>query len=89
MDDPRADLDLAALVRRGGLVAFPTETVYGIAVHAWDRAAVERLHHLKGRPADKHLTLHLWDVRQAEIFAREISPAARRLIEAFWPGSLL
>lgn len=78
----------AALVRGGGLVAFPTETVYGIAVHAWDRAAVERLHHLKGRPAEKHLTLHLWDVRQVEAFAREVSPQAQHLMEAFWPGPL-
>lgn len=80
--------DAAACVRRGGLVAFPTETVYGIAAHAWDRAAVERLYRLKGRPAEKRLTLHLWDRAQAQVFAREIPPAAQRLMDALWPGPL-
>ena len=78
----------AALVSAGGLVAFPTETVYGIAVHAWDRAAIERLYHLKGRPEEKQLTLHLWDARQVEMFARDVSPVAQQLMSACWPGPL-
>jgi len=76
------------MVRRGGLVVFPTETVYGVAVHVHDAQAVERLYQLKGRPQDKQLTIHLWEVQQVESVAREVSPLARRVMARFWPGPL-
>ena len=80
--------EAAACVRAGGLVAFPTETVYGIAAHAWDRAAVARLQQVKGRPSDKPFTFHLWDARQAAALARAVPAPAQRLMDALWPGPL-
>ena len=72
----------------GELVAFPTETVYGLGARADDDAAVARIFAAKGRPADHPLIVHVADLAQAEHFAADISPQARRLIAAFWPGPL-
>jgi tRNA threonylcarbamoyl adenosine modification protein (Sua5/YciO/YrdC/YwlC family) len=87
--DVAAELRRAGeILRAGGLVAFPTETVYGIAVAATVPAAVERLYAIKGRPRDKPMTVMVADV--ADVLARcpNVSPAARRLMERFWPGPL-
>ncbi len=77
----------AAVLRRGGLVAYPTETFYGLGALASDAAAVERLVHAKGRPEEKPLPLLAADLAQVEAVA-ELSPLARRLAAAFWPGPL-
>jgi L-threonylcarbamoyladenylate synthase len=72
----------------GGLVAFPTETVYGLGARADDDAAVAKIFAAKGRPADHPLIVHVADVAGARAFAREWPPHAQRLAEAFWPGPL-
>ncbi len=70
------------------LVAFPTETVYGLGARADDDAAVAKIFLAKGRPADHPLIVHLADATQALRFAAEVPAVARRLIDAFWPGPL-
>jgi L-threonylcarbamoyladenylate synthase len=72
-------------LRQGGLVAFPTETVYGPGGLARDPAAVRRISAAKGRPADHPLIVHLAGARDLGDWA-EPSPIARRLAETFWPG---
>ena len=80
--------DAASILRGGGLVAFPTETVYGIGVCAGQPDAVERLEKLKSRPADKPFTLHLSDPADAARWVDEMPEAAKRLAERYWPGPL-
>jgi len=82
---------IAAAAQRladGGLVAFPTETVYGLGARADDDAAVARIFAAKGRPADHPLIVHLAQPDAASHFSHNLSPAAHRLIAAFWPGPL-
>lgn len=82
-------LPLAAdRLARGGLVAFPTETVYGLGARADDDAAVAAIFAAKGRPASHPLIVHLAAPAAAIAFASEVAPVARRLIDAFWPGPL-
>jgi L-threonylcarbamoyladenylate synthase len=76
------------LLRAGELVAFPTETVYGLGADARNPAAVARIFAAKGRPADHPLIVHLPDARHLERWAREIPPEATVLAEKFWPGPL-
>jgi L-threonylcarbamoyladenylate synthase len=78
----------AGLLAAGELVAFPTETVYGLGARADDDAAVAKIFHAKGRPADHPLIVHLAEPGDAERFAREVPAVARRLMAAFWPGPL-
>lgn len=79
--------EAAELLRRGGLVVFPTETVYGIGCNALDVRAVERLYRAKNRPKDKPLLLHLHSMEQAEQ-AAVLDDRARTLLGAFTPGPL-
>src|SRR5262245_691500 len=84
-----ADIKRAvAALRAGELVAFPTETVYGLGADATNRAAVRRIFEAKGRPSSHPVIVHLADAVQAASWAREIPEAARRLARAFWPGPL-
>ncbi len=76
------------VLRSGGLVAFPTDTVYGVAAHAFIPRAVERLYQVKGRPRDKPIPLLLADPEDLEMVALEISSLARELAQLFWPGPL-
>ena len=78
----------AAELAAGGLVAFATETVYGLGARADDDAAVARLYAAKGRPAGHPLIVHVADAAAALEFAASLSPAAQRLMAAFWPGPL-
>lgn len=80
--------DAVRILRAGGLVAFPTETVYGLGAHAANPAAVRRIFAAKGRPADHPLIVHLAHEEQVSRWAREFPPQARRLAQAFWPGPL-
>ena len=83
------DLALAAeLILQGGLVAVPTETVYGLAANGLDTAAVERLYAVKGRPAVKPLSLMVGAPEDMDRYCLEISPLARRLAAQYWPGPL-
>ena len=77
----------AAMLRAGGLVAMPTETVYGLAADATNDRAVAAIFAAKGRPRFNPLIVHLADLAQVEVFAR-MTPLARRLATAFWPGPL-
>ncbi len=72
----------------GELVAFPTETVYGLGADASNRAAVARIFLAKGRPADHPLIVHLGSAGQVGDWAREVPMSARRLADEFWPGPL-
>jgi len=76
------------VLRAGGLVAFPTETVYGLGAHALDPAAVDRIYHAKGRPAYNPLIVHVAGVEQARGLSSDWPAAADRLAERFWPGPL-
>ena len=78
----------AEILKAGGLVAFPTETVYGLGADASNARAVARLYAVKGRPADHPVIVHFASAEQAFAWAREVPDAARRLAERFWPGPL-
>ncbi len=76
------------LLSMGEVVAFPTETVYGLGADARDHDAVQKIFTIKGRPSDNPLIVHLADIDQVKDFAAEISEAARKLMDACWPGPL-
>lgn len=86
--DPGTIAEAAAVLRQGGLVAFPTETVYGLGGIVTNRQALRGIFAAKGRPADNPLILHVADAQDLERLARELPPAARVLAGAFWPGPL-
>lgn len=78
----------AAILRAGGLVAFPTETVYGLGANALDPAAVRKIYELKGRPPNSPLIVHVASITQAKSLAAEWLPEADRLAQEYWPGPL-
>ncbi len=78
----------SALLRAGELVAFPTETVYGLGGDAGNEAAVRAIFAAKGRPADHPVIVHIAERDQLATWAREVPPGAARLADAFWPGPL-
>jgi len=86
--DPAVIADAARVLRGGGLVAFPTETVYGLGADATNQKAIERLNQVKGRPPEKPYSLHLYSQRQVGQFVTTIPPLAEKLMERFWPGPL-
>jgi L-threonylcarbamoyladenylate synthase len=85
---PPAIARAVAVLRAGGLVALPTETVYGLAARADDARAVAAIYAAKGRPAHNPLIVHLADLATARSLARTWPAAAQALAEAFWPGPL-
>ena len=78
----------AQVLAGGGLVAFPTETVYGLGANAADDQAVAGIFTAKGRPSDHPLIVHVPDAAAADRFAAQVPPVAQRLMQAFWPGPL-
>ncbi|MBU4346835.1 MAG: threonylcarbamoyl-AMP synthase [Candidatus Omnitrophica bacterium] len=78
----------ARVIREGGLVVIPTETVYGIAANMLDRKAIQRLYTVKQRPQDKPFSLHIASKEDVEKYAWDILPFAWRLMEKFWPGPM-
>lgn len=91
LNDSQQDiLTAAAVLRDGGLVAMPTETVYGLAANALDGDAVRRIFEAKGRPMDNPLIVHIADIEDIGRFdlVADFPEKARRLAEAFWPGPL-
>ena len=76
------------LIRAGQVVAFPTETVYGLGANALDPRAVEKIFKAKGRPGDNPLIVHVSKTRDVDRLISELPPKARVLMEAFWPGPL-
>jgi L-threonylcarbamoyladenylate synthase len=85
---PEVNEQAAAVIRAGGLVAFPTETVYGLGADALNEAAVARIFEAKGRPSDNPLIIHVAGREMLDVVATGISKNAERLIERFWPGPL-
>lgn len=75
-------------IREGKLVAFPTETVYGLGADAFSDEAVQHIFEAKGRPSDNPLIVHIGDKSQLEELVKEIPEKAKVLMEAFWPGAL-
>jgi L-threonylcarbamoyladenylate synthase len=78
----------AELIRAGKLVAFPTETVYGLGANALDPAAIEKIYAAKGRPATSPLIVHVASIEMARSLVREWPERARKLVAKFWPGPL-
>lgn len=86
--DPQAVLDAAKCIQAGGLVGFPTETVYGLGADASSDQAVAGIFAAKGRPADHPLIVHVADAAQVNDYVSSVPPFAASLIKAFWPGPL-
>lgn len=83
------DIETAAeILKNGGIVAIPTETVYGLAADAFDSEAVKKIFEAKGRPQDNPLIVHISDFEQIYGIAREVPEKAKALADAFWPGPL-
>lgn len=83
------DIETAAeIIRNSGIVAIPTETVYGLAANAFDGKAVCKIFEAKGRPQDNPLIVHISEFSQIYSIAREVPENAKALAEAFWPGPL-
>ncbi len=78
----------AALLKKGKLIAFPTETVYGLGANLLDKKAVKRVYEIKGRPRNKPLTIHIADVAIVKKIAGRIPAKAAKLIKKHWPGPL-
>ena len=86
--DPVAVAGAAATLRGGGVVAIPTDTLYGLAADPWNQAAVARVFAIKGRPDDRALPLVAADIDQVKQWIGELDAVATRLVQKFWPGPL-
>ena len=87
-DHPETAQVAADIIKNGGLVAIPTETVYGLGANGLDETAVAKIFEAKGRPQDNPLILHISGPEQIELFCHHIPQKAYDLAEAFWPGPL-
>ncbi|WP_106619887.1 L-threonylcarbamoyladenylate synthase [Saccharothrix carnea] len=89
MSAPTTDIEKAAgVLRDGGLVAVPTETVYGLGANAEDPTAVKRVFQVKGRPPSHPLIVHIGGAEHLDDWVQDVPPAARLIAERFWPGPL-
>ncbi len=86
--DKAAIKEAADILKKGGLVAFPTETVYGLGGDACDKEASRKIYAAKGRPSDNPLIVHIADFSQLEYIAADLPATAKKLSDAFWPGPL-
>jgi L-threonylcarbamoyladenylate synthase len=80
--------EAAGFVRSGGIVAFPTETVYGLGANVFDEVAIARIFEAKKRPVDNPVIAHVATKKQIQLLAKEITSSAHKLIDAFFPGPL-
>ncbi len=87
-DHPVALRHAVDILLHGGMVAFPTDTVYGLAALPFQAETVERLYVAKGRNSERAIAILLGDTQQIELVASEVSPMAMKLAEQFWPGPL-
>lgn len=85
---PKSIRDAAKLIGSGSLVAFPTETVYGLGANALNARAVDKIFQAKGRPSDNPLIVHVANVEQLQMVAKNIPAVAKLLMKKFWPGPL-
>ena len=83
--DTNAVAEAAAILRRGGLLGIPTETVYGLGADALNEDAVRRIFEAKGRPQDNPLIIHVPSADWLERYCQNVPAAAYRLAEKFWP----
>lgn len=81
-------IEAAEFIKSGGVVAFPTETVYGLGANVFDEQAIGKIFAAKKRPNDNPLIAHVGNLKQIELLVSEINPAARKFIEAFFPAAL-
>lgn len=86
--DKEGILEVAEILKRGGIVAIPTETVYGLAANALDGAAVAKIFEAKGRPQDNPLIVHISNIEMAKPLVNEFTKSAKDLSDKFWPGPL-
>lgn len=86
--DPQVIRRAGDILKRGGLVAFPTETVYGLGGDALNREAARKIYAAKGRPSNNPLIVHIADMEHLEAIATEIPEKARKLASVWWPGPL-
>jgi L-threonylcarbamoyladenylate synthase len=86
--EPEKIDEAVAILKSGGVIAFPTETFYGLGADARDEAAVEKIFGIKGRDFKNPILVVIGDTRHLETFAGTISEEARRLMDRFWPGPL-
>lgn len=87
-DDPLAIPAAIEIIQQGGLIAFPTDTVYGLAADFRNENAIARLFEAKGRDMNKAIAVLVGDVEQLEAVTTDFSPCAQRLAARFWPGAL-
>lgn len=80
--------EAAEVLKRGGLVAFPTETVYGLGANALDESAAKKIYEAKGRPSDNPLIAHISDLEMIEPLIAGFPEKGRKLAEAYWPGPM-
>jgi len=88
MRDEKLITTAASILRAGGVVGFPTETVYGIGANIYDQSAIHRVFKIKGRPSNNPLIVHVASITEANKLVTSVSDKARQLMEAFWPGPL-
>lgn len=84
--DKEVIADAAEVLRNGGLVAFPTETVYGLGADAYNTNAVKKIFVVKGRPSDNPLILHIGDASELDLVAKDVPQIAYKIIGRVWPG---
>jgi L-threonylcarbamoyladenylate synthase len=87
-DDPTALKEAMLILQKGGLVAFPTDTVYGLGALAHNTRGIEQLYAVKGRQAAKAIPILLSDIGELSLVASQVDARVRRLAERFWPGPL-
>lgn len=86
--DEKAILSAAQILKDGGLVGMPTETVYGLAANALNGSAVARIFAAKGRPMDNPLIVHISEFSQIYPLVKQVPDSAKKLAQKFWPGPL-
>ena len=77
-----------AILKKGGLVAFPTETVYGLGADALNEKAAEKIYAAKGRPSDNPLIVHITNLGALEKITKNVPEETKKIADAYWPGPL-
>jgi len=88
LNDPGVFRQAAAVIEEGGVIAFPTDTVYGIGVSAFNKNAIEKIYDMKGRSHIKAIPILVGDVVDLDQISSPLPPAVLRIISKFWPGAL-
>ena len=84
----KSPAEAAEFIKRGGIAAFPTETVYGLGANVFDPLAIAKIFDAKQRPGDNPLIAHVSDVEQVKLLAAEVTDTASKFIAVFFPGPL-